>query len=269
MSNGTADPSLDPDELRRRIAAVPVWYHAMELAPGIVTPGEFDMRPFTAEYRFPASLAGMSVIDVGASNGFFSFHLERLGAARVVAVELASVVDHDVPRWYLARELARKGPDEIRRMDHDQLEAGFELAKAAYRSRVELRRHHAYDVAAALPAEFDLAFCSNVLHHLRDPMSAIENLRGVLKPGGLLVLGCSCDLTADASYAIFAGDLEWVMWWILSREAVLRLCRLAGFVDVEWMGSFEFVPTRFPERRGQMGIIHARAPREACREGAG
>jgi tRNA (mo5U34)-methyltransferase len=255
-----SQPPFTPDELRRRIAAVPVWYHAIELAPGIVTPGEFDMRPFVGSYGLPASLAGLSIVDVGASNGFFSFHFERLGAARVVAVELRSVVDHDLPRWYIERELARRPRSEVERLDHDQLVAGFDLARTALRSQVEWRRHHVNELAAAMPGEFDLAFCSNLLHHLRDPVGALENLRATLKPGGRMILGCSCDLSDPASYAIFQGDLEWVMWWIMSREAILRMCRFAGFEHVEWLGHFEFTPTRFPTHVGKMGIIHARAP---------
>ena len=42
--------ALDRAELERRIKAIPVWYHTMELAPGVVTPGEFDMRPYVADY---------------------------------------------------------------------------------------------------------------------------------------------------------------------------------------------------------------------------
>jgi len=251
------------DELRRRVAAVPVWYHKIELAPGVVTPGEFDMRPFVGRYGFPASLAGLSTVDVGCSNGFFSFHLESLGAARVVAVELRSVVDHDVPKWYLEREVARLGTREIERMNREQLEAGFLLARDALGSGVEFRRHHVYELERAMPAEFDLVLCSNLLHHLRDPVGALENLRAAGKPGARFILGCSCDLDHDASYAVFAGDFQWVMWWTMSREAILRMCRFAGFEQVEWMGHFEFTPARFPKHVGKMGIIHARVPAEA------
>ncbi|MBL8767540.1 MAG: methyltransferase [Planctomycetes bacterium] len=255
--------AMDRAELERRIRAVPIWYHTMELAPGVVTPGEFDMRPYVDDYGLPASLRGLTVADLGASNGFFSFELERRGADRVFAIELKSVVDHDVPRWYHRRELARRGAAWVKQLDHDQLHAGFELAHEALGSRVEMLRHHTYELEAKLPGAFDLVFCSNVLHHLRDPVDALENMRAALKPGGTLVLGCSCDLRSDASYAIFEGDLEWIMWWVMSKEAILRMCRFAGFEDVEWKGSFSFTPTRFKERVGHMGIIHARAPRNA------
>ena len=87
-------------ELERRIAGVPIWYHTLELAPGVLTPGYFDMRPFVGEFGFPTSMAGLRVVDVGASNGQFAFHFEGLGAEHVVAIDLAHVLDHDLPHWY-------------------------------------------------------------------------------------------------------------------------------------------------------------------------
>src|SRR5262249_28594390 len=56
------------EDLERRVAAVPIWYHTLELADGVMTPGYFDMRPFVREFGFPQSMAGMRVVDVGASD---------------------------------------------------------------------------------------------------------------------------------------------------------------------------------------------------------
>lgn len=36
--------SYKADELRRRISDFDWWYHTQELAPGILTPGMFDLR---------------------------------------------------------------------------------------------------------------------------------------------------------------------------------------------------------------------------------
>ena len=212
---------IDVEELRRRIAAVPTWYHVLELASGVETPGMFDMRPFVGEFGFPDSLAGKTVLDVGASNGFFSFHFEDLGAARVVAHDLRTVTEHDVPRWYLEKRSVGKTAEDITRMDHLELEAGFALAHETFGSSAERFRCHVNELGGLLPGEFDLTFCSNLLHHLRDPVAALESIRETLKPAaGLMILGCSCELSFDASYAVFSGTLEpHVMWWTMSRES--------------------------------------------------
>ncbi|TAJ21206.1 MAG: methyltransferase domain-containing protein [Planctomycetota bacterium] len=253
-------PELDRSSLAARIAAIPNWYHVMELAPGLLTPGDFDMRAHVGAYEFPENLSGVHVVDVGASNGFFSFELERRGA-RVVAVELASVRQHDVPIWFREQWLAQRDAAEVARTDHLELEAGFDLAHEVYGSRVERQRCTVYALGDASPGRFDLALCSNLLHHLRDPVGALESIRLCLRPGGRLILGCSCDLTVDASYAIFWGSVDpHVMWWVMSREAIERMCRMAGFREVVWKGSFRFATARRPDHVGTMGILHAVAP---------
>jgi tRNA (mo5U34)-methyltransferase len=74
------------DDLRSRVAAVR-WYHTIDLGQGIVTPG-IDATPFRlARLDLPTSLAGRTVLDIGAWDGFFSFEAERRGAARVVATD--------------------------------------------------------------------------------------------------------------------------------------------------------------------------------------
>jgi 2-polyprenyl-3-methyl-5-hydroxy-6-metoxy-1,4-benzoquinol methylase len=42
---------------------------------------------------------------------------------------------------------------------------------------------------ASLPGLFDLIVCNDVLEHLTDPYSALDNLAGALAPGGRMILG--------------------------------------------------------------------------------
>ena len=70
--------------LRDEVAGVN-WFHSIELAPGLVTPGRADTSAQTARLHLP-DLTGKTVLDVGAWDGFFSFEAERRGAARVPAL---------------------------------------------------------------------------------------------------------------------------------------------------------------------------------------
>ena len=56
-------------------------------ANGVVTKGVDNTAFRLARHRLPGSLAGQSVLDIGAWDGFFSFEAERRGASRVVAAD--------------------------------------------------------------------------------------------------------------------------------------------------------------------------------------
>jgi hypothetical protein len=49
---------------RQTIELNPVRYHTLELAPGVVTPGQIDLREVAAKV-LPDSLSGRRVLDVG------------------------------------------------------------------------------------------------------------------------------------------------------------------------------------------------------------
>ena len=66
------------------------WYHTLDLGGGIVTSGVDHSPSRLARVDLPASLAGKSVLDIGAWDGFFSFEAERRHASRVVAADYYS-----------------------------------------------------------------------------------------------------------------------------------------------------------------------------------
>jgi len=55
------------------------WYHSLELEPGYVTEGMFDLRPVVDRYGLPARMDGMRALDVGTWDGFWAFEMERRG----------------------------------------------------------------------------------------------------------------------------------------------------------------------------------------------
>lgn len=65
------------------------------------------------------------------------------------------------------------------------LQVAQERCRRSKADRVEFKQLSLYDVGQ-LPGEFDLINCVGVLHHLEDPLRAIQNLALKLAPGGLL-----------------------------------------------------------------------------------
>ena len=155
-------------DLRQRVAAHR-WYHSIDLGNGLVTPGIDDTPVRLARLALPGSLAGQTVLDIGAWDGFFSFECERRGAARVVAADYYS--------WHGTGWGAK---------------AGFELAREALGSRVEDIDVDVMDISPDRLGTFDVVLFLGVLYHLRHPLLAIEKIAAVTR--GTLILETVVDL---------------------------------------------------------------------------
>ncbi len=144
---------LPEEEIREAIAGVETWYHQIEVAPGIVTPGINPSASSLAAMEVPENLQGVRVLDVGARDGYFSFVAEARGA-EVLAID--AVAPHLT---------------------------GFDTAATLLGSSVEYRTMNVYDVAPEELGTFDAIFFLGVLYHLRDPMLALDRLWSVARPG--------------------------------------------------------------------------------------
>ncbi|MBV8984109.1 MAG: methyltransferase domain-containing protein [Acidimicrobiia bacterium] len=178
MSEGASD-----DGLRARVAAVP-WYHTIELPGGIVTPGEYDLRPTVAKVRFPESLEGKRCLDVGTHDGFWAFEMERRGAASVTAIDVADLSELDWP--VAVPPFSPEAREELARR-----RGAFTVAQEALGSAVERAEISVYDLAPERVGTFDFAFFGTLLHHLRDPAGALAAVRRVVH-GQLLVCAVFC-----------------------------------------------------------------------------
>ena len=77
---------MELDQIRG-LMAERQWFHTIELAPGLFTPGAEDTPRKAQLIGLPEDLSGKSVLDIGAYDGYFSFEAERRGAARVLAFD--------------------------------------------------------------------------------------------------------------------------------------------------------------------------------------
>lgn len=91
-----SEREVAPEDAQAAVAANPVWYHTLEVAPGVVTPGYFDLRPVAARLPWP-EVRVKRCLDVGSFDGFYSFELERRGAAEVLAVDVEGPDQFDWP----------------------------------------------------------------------------------------------------------------------------------------------------------------------------
>ena len=214
---------MDPDHARRRVAELD-WWHTIEVAPGVLTPGGWDLRPTAERMPWPPSLAGKRCLDVGTMDGFWAFELERRGAQEVVAGDVldANRLDHSVAD--------RLSGSRFRRPS----EQNFALAAGLLGSRAELRDLNVYDLDPAEVGEFDLVVMGYVLQMLRDPLRGLEAVRRVCR-GHLIVLDTvsrPLDLL-PAPLARLDARRDGSEWFIFNRRGLHKALELAGWVTEE------------------------------------
>ena len=200
------------DDLRSRVEQLR-WYHTIDLGCGVVTRGADDTPIRLARLDLPASLAGASVLDIGAWDGFFSFEAERRGAARVVAADYYS--------WHGGGWGSK---------------AGFELARTALGSKVEDVDIDVMDLSPDRVGTFDVVFFLGVLYHLRHPLLALERIAAVTRR--LLILETVVDMVgfrrpAAAFYPGRELNNDPTNWWGPNVPALHAMLRDVGFDEVK------------------------------------
>jgi tRNA (mo5U34)-methyltransferase len=223
------------------------WYHTLELGDGVVTKGMFDHRPVLDRYPIPADLSGKRCLDVATMDGFWAFEMERRGAASVTALDLEDPEDLDWPASL------RSGHD--RTIDETKADR-FALAKRALGSNVERVLLSAYDLSPEL-GTFDFVFCGDLLLHLKDPITPIENIRSVCT-GSAVIVNVIKKFRFHEKRAMAELDgIENFEWWVTNLAGLIRIVQSAGFARVEASPTFEVPYTGGGDWRGLRGAVHA------------
>lgn len=203
------------------------WYHSLELGDGTLTPGWFDLRSVARRLPWP-DLAGKRCLDVATFDGFWAFEMERRGGT-VTALDIA---DPDELDWPAA---LRAGHD--RTLDETKA-ARFALVREALGSRVERVERSVYDLDATLGA-FDVVLCSDLLLHLRDPVRALERIRGVCAELAVVVNPIKRFRFHESRPLAELDGIDGFEWWVTNMAGLVRMARAAGFADVAPAGTFE------------------------------
>lgn len=216
---------------RRAIAENPTWYHSIELAPGVVSPGQVDQRELASKV-LPDDLSGLRALDIGTFDGFWAFEMEKRGA-EVVAIDVETI---DAAQWPpVNRERLRRAVES-----HGiELGRGFRLAKELLGSRVDRVVCGFNELTAdAIGGPVDFIFEGAVLLHLRDPVGALERARLTLRPGGRMRIWESISvrdtlLAPRRPLARFSPVISDFTWWLPNYATVVTMPLAAGFKDVE------------------------------------
>jgi tRNA (mo5U34)-methyltransferase len=218
----------DSDRARRFLETNQfLWHQRFELAPGVFSPGASNVAFLLERANLPGNLTGKTVLDIGTTNGGCAFEAERRGAARVVAVDIAS------PTHF-----------------------GFAALREFLESRVEFLQATIYELPEILKESFDIVFFLGVFYHLRHPLLALDQLRS-LSRGEVFIEGEISDHLLDQKaaepYVRFYRGAELSAdpsnWFVPTLAALKDWIASSGF-DVRAASSW---PSEAPRR----ALVHA------------
>jgi tRNA (mo5U34)-methyltransferase len=203
--------NLSLEEIRRRSEKIR-WYQTIDLGNGVITKGQDNTPVRLQRIGLPDRLDGLSVLDVGAWDGFFSFEAESRGAARVLATD------------YFSWKGLGWGSKE-----------GFDFARAVLHSHVEDLQIDVPDISPATTGQFDIVLFLGVLYHLKEPFSALERMAAVTKK--LLIVETAVDLLnvrrpAMAFYRATELGGDPTNWWAPNLACLTEMLRACGFREV-------------------------------------
>jgi tRNA (mo5U34)-methyltransferase len=191
------------------------WFHTLHLPDGIVTPGAIDSARLLARLDLPASLAGKTVLDVGAWDGYHSFECARRGA-EVLATDSYSWGDGG---W---------GTQE-----------GFLLARKALGLEDRVADQH-IDVMDLAPEKIggrrDVVLLLGVLYHLKDPITALERVASCCNELLILETETALPWLPYPAARIYPGSglaNDHTNWYQLNPRALKGLLARVGFGDVD------------------------------------
>ena len=191
------------------------WFHSFRLPDGTFYDGHLsldELQRRVALMPIPADLDGERVLDIGAWDGWFSFEMERRGAA-VVAIDCVEVKN-------------------------------FRKIHAALGSEVDYRVADIHELRLDDVGRFDVVLFLSVLYHLKHPLLALEKVCALTTDMAIVSSFITDDYTRPVEELLAAvprlefyetdelgGHLD--NWFGPNLASLMAMCRAAGFARVE------------------------------------
>ena len=151
----------DPEQIQLLIDSIHNWYHKIELAPGIVTPGIRNCDRALSKLNslgLPKDCKSLRVLEIGCKDGFFSFEMEARGA-KVIAID-----------------------------DTEEDVTGFSVASKIKDSQVAYFKDNVYELDPQKYGLFDIILFLDVPYNQPKPVYVIDKIQKLIKPDGLLFI---------------------------------------------------------------------------------
>jgi SAM-dependent methyltransferase len=237
------------------------WYHCIQHGE-LISNGTYDLNRYLRQYHLEQDYTDRTVLDVGCADGFFSFLVKERGASRVCAID-ANKYDGSIAieasRFNTAayKQKYQSYVDDFSRFraiyDRYGLSNANKLLLLARLKGVEIEYHTGtvYDLRAF--GTFDVVLCNDLLEHLRDPITAIEQIFLATKHQAVLSVSSALKRRwglGSGPWLRYQGHRSGGSFYQLSEAAVRAMCQAAGFRETRTVSRFDM------ENRRSGGASH-------------
>jgi tRNA (mo5U34)-methyltransferase len=152
------------EEIKKYLEQNNTWYHAMNIN-GIQTKNTRTSSQYQMwiSQVIPDDLTGKNILDVGCTDGFYSFLCEQRNANRMLAIDYEGFDKH------------KKMPESGKKINANN----FELYKKLLDSKVEYRKLDVYNIDL-IKETFDFVLFFGVYYHLENLISALKKIYSVV-----------------------------------------------------------------------------------------
>jgi tRNA (mo5U34)-methyltransferase len=194
------------------------WHHSFTLSDGTSVNGGKSPAILQAEFDAvfaPIVLDGLTVLDVGAWNGAFSFEAKRRGAASVLATDMFTWT-HSVFRG-------------LERFLYVRRDTGLDI---------DFRVIDVPEISSSMLGKFDVVLFLGVFYHLQDPLFAVRSLSEVSKNWLILETHLDLDEIPFPAMRYYPGNElanDPTNWWGPNQQCVEALLKNAGYAEVRFI----------------------------------
>ena len=152
------------EEIKKHLEQNNTWYHTMNIN-GIQTKNTRTSSQYQMwiSQVIPDDLTGKNILDVGCTDGFYSFLCEQRNANRMLAIDYEGFDKH------------KKMPESAKKINPNN----FELYKKLLDSKVEYRKLDVYNIDL-IKETFDFVLFFGVYYHLENLISALKKIYSVV-----------------------------------------------------------------------------------------
>jgi tRNA (mo5U34)-methyltransferase len=215
-------PAPNRPSLEAYVRSQSDWFHTFDFGSGLVTPGRDPSAKKLHHLCLPADMRALSVLDIGAYEGFFSFHCEQRGAERIVAADRVA--------WEWPGSTAKPNFDAVRR---------------ALDSRVQVESSAVEELSRTFMRQtFDIVLFLGVLYHAPDMVDYLHNVFSVTSDGGVCIIETYLDaLDSPHAQAVIYSPEELnndaSNWWGPNLKATATMLRRVGFRQVDFINLWD------------------------------